>query len=1265
MTIEAPRLDERSAEQITTQVEQALERADHGWQHQEGGAGWALVQLFGRLAELVVKRLNQVPEKHFLAFLDEAGVDLLPSRPASTELTFTPAEDGPPFVRVPAGTQVATIQTETQPEVVFETQQDLVVAPSTLVGCIALDPLSISDRAAQAAGPGPGSPAAPSTTPGTGAPGTSFAAFQGDRGRKRVLYLGDDELFTFADATSRQAAKIRLSFEFAIPGNPAADGWRLEWLYWDGTDWASMVHAGAIVDDGTHTFDRDGDVELTHLPELTETTVGGESGLWIACQLTGGTARNHLPVLTSIKRSRSITDLSGQGTADTAFSAIQSGTAFVPLDPAGEFFPLGQHPGRLDTFYLQADEAFSKRGATITLQMDLVGVQTPQNTSELEKLKVEWQYHSQDGWVSLGISTYNAGVTSPQLDFEDTTNGFTANGSQHVTFRVPEPGEVVPPFEETTVNDQAGYWLRARVLAGSYDEPGELKQVGVKKQWVPPQTHAPVISNLKVGYSGYSEPESAATAITRCCSYVDGTWRDHGAFGERFSPFAAAEEGLAFYLGFQPAFPPGEWMQLLLDVEERIGTSGARPIVFWEYWNGSRWTSLQTSDGSQGLSKRGYLGFFAPDDHSSSTEFGQDDYWLRARPHLPPLANAGHDRDILVEGEEVTVTLDASRSRAFDRQRAIAQYKWRLVPPDSPTADPGQDRSVPTPGSEATAIATPRLKAVRPNTVPALNAVTIREEALGSSDGKPGQVLTLVRSPVLPGAQIAVREPDHPPEEELEQLQQELQRVEETARALVPGPEAALGEGVWVRWHQVSDFHASTSASRHFTLDPISGQVRFGDGKRGRIPLAGRDNIKAVLYRTHDGAQGNAAAGTITVLRNPSGDLADVKGVTNPEAAAGGSDAETVDEVKQRGPQAIKHRDRAVTVGGFAWLAQEVSDEVAQARCLPACNPLGLPEPGWVTVAITPESTAAKPTPAPALIRRVQAHLANHALVNLRKTNQVHVRGPDYVEATVLARVVPSEPVQADEVKLAVLARLERFLHPLCGGPERSGWELDREVYLSEIYAEIEAVPGVDHVVEIRLLGSLQQARLRLQEEAEGYREVPFDLPVGSQVSTFDERIKLRLAEPVLKKEGQDKELRQLAIYGFNVGDRVAIVAADNAILKDNLHIASRSGDRITFDQSFEPHPDWEVRDVAIMSSDGHLRLPLAEDGFTVVPDRVTVTVRGLKAGDKVSVVVGTWRDPALEFLPIEEIRPCEDRIFVPEGHLVCSGDHDIEMVLE
>ena len=100
MTIQA-NISEMFIEQLQGEI---ISRA---WQGREGGAGQALVHLFGRLSELVINRLNQVPDKHFLAFLNEAGVDLLAPRPASTELTFTPAEDGPPVIRVPAGTELA------------------------------------------------------------------------------------------------------------------------------------------------------------------------------------------------------------------------------------------------------------------------------------------------------------------------------------------------------------------------------------------------------------------------------------------------------------------------------------------------------------------------------------------------------------------------------------------------------------------------------------------------------------------------------------------------------------------------------------------------------------------------------------------------------------------------------------------------------------------------------------------------------------------------------------------------------------------------------------------------------------------------------------------------------------------------------------------------------------------------------------------------------------------------------------------------------
>jgi hypothetical protein len=152
-SLEAPPLDQRNAQVISEQVQSQL--AASGWQGREGGPGMALAQLFGRMAELIIARLNRAPEKRFLAFLNEAGIDLLAPRPASAELTFTLPDDYQGLVRVPAGTQVATVQTETQPEVIFETQQDINVVPTSLIKCVAFDQVNYSDYTAQARGEAP------------------------------------------------------------------------------------------------------------------------------------------------------------------------------------------------------------------------------------------------------------------------------------------------------------------------------------------------------------------------------------------------------------------------------------------------------------------------------------------------------------------------------------------------------------------------------------------------------------------------------------------------------------------------------------------------------------------------------------------------------------------------------------------------------------------------------------------------------------------------------------------------------------------------------------------------------------------------------------------------------------------------------------------------------------------------------------------------------------------------------------------------------
>jgi hypothetical protein len=142
--------------------------------------------------------------------------------------------------------------------------------------------------------------------------------------------------------------------------------------------------------------------------------------------------------------------------------------------------------------------------------------------------------------------------------------------------------------------------------------------------------------------------------------------------------------------------------------------------------------------------------------------------------------------------------------------------------------------------------------------------------------------------------------------------------------------------------------------------------------------------------------------------------------------------------------------------------------------------------------------------------------------------------------------------------------------------------------------------------------------------------------------------------------------LTDLVIRDFKVGDRATIVGVDNRVLVDDLTIAVLEDDTITFAEPFRPPENLRLCD-ALMSVDRRLRLPLAADGITPNDAGLAVraTVQGLQAGDRVSVIAHGQRDPRLEGLPIQTVDPCQDRIYVPEGHLTYPGSHHLEMALE
>ncbi len=89
---------------------------------------------------MVITRLNQVPRKSLIAFLDLLGVKLLPAQPSFVPITFKITQGTEHDVLVPLRTQASAAKTDKHEEVPFETEKNLLAIVSKLKEIISVDP---------------------------------------------------------------------------------------------------------------------------------------------------------------------------------------------------------------------------------------------------------------------------------------------------------------------------------------------------------------------------------------------------------------------------------------------------------------------------------------------------------------------------------------------------------------------------------------------------------------------------------------------------------------------------------------------------------------------------------------------------------------------------------------------------------------------------------------------------------------------------------------------------------------------------------------------------------------------------------------------------------------------------------------------------------------------------------------------------------------------------------------------------------------------
>lgn len=124
MGFETPRLDDRHFNDIVEEARRRIPLYCPEWtDHNLSDPGITMVELFAWMTDLILYRLNRVPDKHFIKFMELIGMRLREAEPARVPVTFWLSAPQPVIVKIPSGTAVATVRTENEAAIIFTTDR--------------------------------------------------------------------------------------------------------------------------------------------------------------------------------------------------------------------------------------------------------------------------------------------------------------------------------------------------------------------------------------------------------------------------------------------------------------------------------------------------------------------------------------------------------------------------------------------------------------------------------------------------------------------------------------------------------------------------------------------------------------------------------------------------------------------------------------------------------------------------------------------------------------------------------------------------------------------------------------------------------------------------------------------------------------------------------------------------------------------------------------------------------------------------------------
>lgn len=263
-------LDDRTFQDIVDEAKKRIAASCPAWtDHNVSDPGVTLVELFAWMTEMILYRLNQVPEKNYIRFLELLGLKLQEPEPARAEVTFYLSAPQQHTIIIPKGTEVATVRTETRPSIIFSTEADLAIQPPQLTTLITREgSAQADDKHAYRS----------HNLPQLRAGLTPIDAFGSPPRIGNALYFG------FENNLSHHILALELTCSTAKAMGIDINNPPWVWEVWYGGPGEERWLPAIIEQDGTGGMNQSG-VIYVRLPEMRQRDLHHQRAFWLRCRV--------------------------------------------------------------------------------------------------------------------------------------------------------------------------------------------------------------------------------------------------------------------------------------------------------------------------------------------------------------------------------------------------------------------------------------------------------------------------------------------------------------------------------------------------------------------------------------------------------------------------------------------------------------------------------------------------------------------------------------------------------------------------------------------------------------------------------------------------------------------------------------------------------------------------------------------------------------------------------------------------------------------